>query len=179
MTRGLGSTLAAAGDLGGETGAQLADAARHAFADAMSNGLWSVPPWRSWRRRGGPLLPRPRARVGARPPGATSGAARTRGRSAGPSGSTVGAEAAVNVDLPARPSGREAVVRAGPRLPAARAPEQAQLPGDLSATLELLAEVGFAGLTIDGIAARAGVGKATIYRHWPIRAGLVLEAIGA
>jgi AcrR family transcriptional regulator len=48
----------------------------------------------------------------------------------------------------------------------------------LSATLELLAEVGFAGLTIDGIAARAGVGKATIYRHWPSRAQLVLEAIG-
>jgi Na+/melibiose symporter-like transporter len=39
VTSGLGSTLAAAGDLGGEAGAQLADAARHAFADAMSNGL--------------------------------------------------------------------------------------------------------------------------------------------
>jgi AcrR family transcriptional regulator len=48
----------------------------------------------------------------------------------------------------------------------------------LSSTLELLAELGFAGLTIDGIAARAGVGKATIYRHWPTRAELVLEAIG-
>ena len=39
VTSGLGTTLAAAGDIGGEAGARLADAARHAFANAMSNGM--------------------------------------------------------------------------------------------------------------------------------------------
>lgn len=46
----------------------------------------------------------------------------------------------------------------------------------LDATLALLGEVGFSGLTIEGIAARAGVGKATIYRHWPGKAHLVVDA---
>lgn len=47
----------------------------------------------------------------------------------------------------------------------------------LAATLELLAEHGMAGLTVDEVAARAKVGKATIYRHWRTRADLVMEAL--
>jgi AcrR family transcriptional regulator len=46
----------------------------------------------------------------------------------------------------------------------------------LAATQELLLERGYADLTIEGIATRAGVGKQTIYRWWPSRAALVLEA---
>jgi AcrR family transcriptional regulator len=46
----------------------------------------------------------------------------------------------------------------------------------IAATQELLLERGYANVTIEGIAARAGVGKQTIYRWWPSRAALVLEA---
>jgi AcrR family transcriptional regulator len=46
----------------------------------------------------------------------------------------------------------------------------------IRATQELLVERGYRQLTIEGVAARAGVGKQTIYRWWPSRAALVLEA---
>ena len=46
----------------------------------------------------------------------------------------------------------------------------------ITATRELLVERGYPDVTIEGIAARAGVGKQTIYRWWPSRAALVLEA---
>jgi len=48
----------------------------------------------------------------------------------------------------------------------------------LDATLELLAEVGFSALTVEGVATRAGVGKATIYRRWTSKLPLVVEAFG-
>jgi AcrR family transcriptional regulator len=47
----------------------------------------------------------------------------------------------------------------------------------LDATLELLAETSISGLTVEAIAARAGVGKATIYRRWPSKLPLVVNAI--
>jgi AcrR family transcriptional regulator len=46
----------------------------------------------------------------------------------------------------------------------------------IAATQELLVELGYPQLTIEGVAARAGVGKQTIYRWWPSKAALVLEA---
>ncbi|HET7488367.1 MAG TPA: TetR/AcrR family transcriptional regulator [Acidimicrobiales bacterium] len=64
----------------------------------------------------------------------------------------------------------------------APAPERARSPrarAALDAALALVAEVGFANVTVDGIAARAGVGKATIYRYWPSKAALVVEALEA
>lgn len=39
----------------------------------------------------------------------------------------------------------------------------------LDAALALVTEVGYRRTTIEGIAARAGVGKQTIYRWWPSR----------
>jgi AcrR family transcriptional regulator len=46
-----------------------------------------------------------------------------------------------------------------------------------AATLELLAEQGYAQLTIERIAARAGIGKASLYRRWPDKVSVVLEAV--
>lgn len=47
----------------------------------------------------------------------------------------------------------------------------------LDATIELLIEVGFGGTTIEAVATRAGVGKATVYRRWPSKVPLVIEAL--
>ncbi|HEY2239304.1 MAG TPA: TetR/AcrR family transcriptional regulator [Streptosporangiaceae bacterium] len=46
----------------------------------------------------------------------------------------------------------------------------------LAATLELLAERGIAGMSIEEVASRAGVGKATIYRRWSSKGALALDA---
>jgi AcrR family transcriptional regulator len=64
---------------------------------------------------------------------------------------------------PARPPGRPRSERA----------EQAIL----AATLELLAEHGIAGLSIEAVAARARVAKTTVYRRWSTKDDLVMDAI--
>lgn len=46
----------------------------------------------------------------------------------------------------------------------------------LRSTLALLKQVGFNELRMESVAARAGVGKATIYRWWPNKAELVIAA---
>jgi AcrR family transcriptional regulator len=46
----------------------------------------------------------------------------------------------------------------------------------LSAALDVLGEVGYGGLTIEAVAARAGVGKSTVYRHWSGKLELVEDA---
>lgn len=50
-------------------------------------------------------------------------------------------------------------------------------PEILAAALEVLAETGFDGMTIDMVAARAKAGKATLYRRWPSKNELVLDAV--
>jgi AcrR family transcriptional regulator len=49
----------------------------------------------------------------------------------------------------------------------------------IEAALSLFAESGPEGLCIERVAARAGVGKATIYRRWPGKEDLLLDAITA
>ncbi|MDH6216587.1 TetR/AcrR family transcriptional regulator [Streptomyces pseudovenezuelae] len=73
--------------------------------------------------------------------------------------------------------------RAGPdRVTSDRATPDATRRSDRSrrairdAALALVAEVGYPKTTVEGIAARAGVGKQTIYRWWPSKADVLLEA---
>jgi AcrR family transcriptional regulator len=47
----------------------------------------------------------------------------------------------------------------------------------LSAALDVLSEVGYGGLTIEAVAARAGVGKSTVYRQWCGKHELVEDAV--
>jgi AcrR family transcriptional regulator len=47
----------------------------------------------------------------------------------------------------------------------------------LDASLHLCAELGYRRLTVEAIAARAGVSKKTIYRWWPSKGAVMLEAV--
>jgi AcrR family transcriptional regulator len=47
----------------------------------------------------------------------------------------------------------------------------------LQATVDLLGQSGYAGLSVDAIAQRAGTSKPAIYRRWPSKAHLVHEAV--
>jgi len=47
----------------------------------------------------------------------------------------------------------------------------------IEATLTVLAETGYAALTMEAVAQRAGVGKATLYRRWPSKEQLVIDAV--
>jgi AcrR family transcriptional regulator len=69
------------------------------------------------------------------------------------------------------------VVACPPRLGRPRDPSRDAVL--LEATLGLLAEGGYAGLTMEAVAARAGVGKATLYRRWPSKEQLVVDALAS
>jgi len=61
-------------------------------------------------------------------------------------------------------------------------PRSTRLGGDreqeiLRAAYELLAEVGYEGLRLDAVAARARTSKATLYRHWPGKPQLIADAV--
>ncbi len=49
----------------------------------------------------------------------------------------------------------------------------------LAAAADLIVERGVGNLTIEEVAARSGVAKTTIYRHWPERAALILDTVRA
>src|SRR6266404_56093 len=46
----------------------------------------------------------------------------------------------------------------------------------LTVTHQMMSETGLSGVSIDEVSKRSGVAKTTIYRHWPSRADLLLEA---
>ena len=46
----------------------------------------------------------------------------------------------------------------------------------LTTAFELLSESGVGGFTVDEVSRRSGVAKTTIYRHWPSREALVIDA---
>lgn len=68
-----------------------------------------------------------------------------------------------------------------PAIATARPPGRPRSPtveqAIVDATLDLLVEGGFSGLAVEAVAARAGVGKATIYRRWPSKDALVIDAL--
>ncbi|MGH8861298.1 MAG: TetR/AcrR family transcriptional regulator [Jatrophihabitantaceae bacterium] len=49
----------------------------------------------------------------------------------------------------------------------------------LEAAYAELSEVGYTAFTVEGVAARARTGKASIYRRWPTRAQLMLDAVNS
>ena len=55
--------------------------------------------------------------------------------------------------------------------------DQAKRQAILSAAIQLLDQYGYHGLTVEGVAARAQVGKSTIYRWWPGKQQLVVDAL--
>ncbi len=66
----------------------------------------------------------------------------------------------------------------GKRAPGRPRSEQARV-AILRSTLKLLGEHGFSDLTIEAVAAHAGVGKATVYRWWPNKAALITDAFAS
>ncbi|MEV4399141.1 TetR/AcrR family transcriptional regulator [Nonomuraea sp. NPDC049607] len=62
-----------------------------------------------------------------------------------------------------------------PRHPERRSEQSAKAV--VQAALELCQEIGYAKVSIEGIASRAGVGKNTIYRWWPSKAAVLLDGL--
>ncbi len=66
----------------------------------------------------------------------------------------------------------------GKRPPGRPRSEQARL-AILRSTLNILGKAGFSDLTIEGVADRAAVGKATVYRWWPNKGALIADAFAS
>src|SRR6201994_2892020 len=75
-------------------------------------------------------------------------------------------------------TGAEAGSAGTTRRPGRPRSEQAE-QAIIEATLDLFAEEGLEGVCVEAVAARAGVGKATIYRRWPKKKELRLAAFGS
>lgn len=71
---------------------------------------------------------------------------------------------------------RSADAMTPPSPPAANRRSESSRRAILTSALDLVGEVGYAKLSIEGIAARAGVGKQTIYRWWPSKGAVLFDA---
>jgi hypothetical protein len=80
-------------------------------------------------------------------------------------------------DEPVRGQATEAVPTPASPVKLGRKRDHTRDPEILEAALAVLAETGYDGMTIDMVAARAKAGKATLYRRWPSKAELVLDAV--
>jgi AcrR family transcriptional regulator len=67
----------------------------------------------------------------------------------------------------------------GPNRPPGRPRNAACDRAILAAALACLVDDGYAGMSVEGVASRAEVGKATIYRRWPTKSALVVDAVRA
>jgi len=88
-------------------------------------------------------------------------------------------EAQLPADRPAGapPDPRQDCAEAGPARRPGRPRERRADRAIVGATLEIFADEGYHALTIEAVAARAGVGKTTIYRRWPGKKELVIDAL--
>jgi AcrR family transcriptional regulator len=84
---------------------------------------------------------------------------------------------AVTPDTMATPEPGDTMSPGSGRRPGRPRSEQAE-QAIIEATLDLFAERGFEGVCVEEVAARAGVGKATIYRRWSGKEELLLAALG-
>jgi AcrR family transcriptional regulator len=66
-----------------------------------------------------------------------------------------------------------------PKRPPGRPRSEQARVAILHSALQLLGKNGFSALTIEAVAARAGVGKATVYRWWPNKAALIADAFAS
>ena len=66
---------------------------------------------------------------------------------------------------------------AAPAVKPGRKRDHTRDPEILDATLDVLAETGYDGMTLDQVATRAKAGKATLYRRWSSKADLVIDAV--
>ncbi len=68
---------------------------------------------------------------------------------------------------------RDKMVKGGEPL---RRSKAAVKEASMAAAYELLSETGLSGVSVDEVSRRSGVAKTTIYRYWPTRSALLLEA---
>ncbi len=172
MKQSLGIALASGKQIAG-----LADLAKNAFVDGLHAGVLVAAGialvgaiiafvWLPARRLRRPVRRRgPGRRSGRRGQAHAGGRGRGGGRGGGPA--RRGADRG-------RPMTGTAMVTASRRPGRPRSPEADV--AILGAAVEIFAEAGLEGLTVEGVAARAGVGKATIYRRYPCKVDLVVAA---